>query len=250
MSSLKCRDLLKLISQPLCQIGSGCRVWYLSWFIVYACVNWCQLKTEDTRCSSYSSPHQTLLFFLYIFYLYEQGDISAWLVIVAIGDFLEARQLSLHRLAVDWKTPKHIMPKQEPITEYGVCNIKVWRDLWWGLTYCLSSLRTGSVNRKKVNTLSSPFLSPSLPAGYYFKYRITDILTQTVFAFWCKSETHTKKRFRRSLTFCFLLSMSCFFCSLFYSQEWSKLHFSLQYKYDVKQTCDEKERKWSYRVRN
>ena len=72
------------------------------------------LKTEDTRCNSNCyklSPPDFAIFYLYIFYLYEQGDISAWLVIVAIGDFLEAQQLFLHRLAVDCKTPKHTMPK-------------------------------------------------------------------------------------------------------------------------------------------
>lgn len=56
--------------------------------------------------------------FFSIFYLFEQKAFLPWVVIVAIGDFLVGRQLFLHRLAVDCKTPKHITSKKiEYVTE-------------------------------------------------------------------------------------------------------------------------------------
>jgi len=65
---------------------------------------------KKTLDGFYNSPDQTLLFFS-ILYLCEQRKILPWPVIVAIGDFLVARKLFLHRLAVDCKTPKHLKPK-------------------------------------------------------------------------------------------------------------------------------------------
>ena len=48
-----------------------------------------------------------------------------WVVIVAMGGFLVGRQLFLRKLAVDCKTPKHIISKK---MEYVTLKLKIVHD--------------------------------------------------------------------------------------------------------------------------